>query len=121
VVVEATGGPCPRVVPVLAAYAERLLVAARFAGSEFITGGVAVGRRNVTNPVVGSVVGGRDVVRLELGRLRASWLATQAGALGLAGLFAAAGIRCSQHLGDVVTRLAPPAEAELMRLLGATR
>ena len=39
--------------------------------------------------------------------------------LGLPALFAAAGITCSQHLGDIVAALAVPAEADLVRLLGA--
>ena len=119
VVVTVTGGPAPRVVPVLARYHHRLLAAAGFAGDGYLIGGRSPGRHNITNRLVASVAGGADLPRIELGRLRATWLAAGAAALGLPALFAAAGITCSQHLGDIVAALAVPAEADLVRLLGA--
>jgi hypothetical protein len=77
-------------------------------------------RHNVTNNVVDSVSGGRDLDRLEVARLRATWLSTQADRLGLRGLFAAAGFSFSQQLCDLVGRLPAPDEAELVGLLGGS-
>ena len=117
-VVAVVGGPAPRVVPVLWRFAERLLAAAAFAGEGFLVGGRIAHRHNVTANLLGSVAGGADLPRISLARLRATWLATQCAALGLPGLFAAAGVRHSQHIGDVVADLAVPTEAELVALLG---
>ena len=40
--------------------------------------------------------------------------------IGLKALMAAAGITCSQRLGDVVASLPPASEQEMVALLGAT-
>jgi hypothetical protein len=58
---------------------------------------------------------------LDTSRLRATWLAGCAEPLGLATFMAAAGISCSQRLGDLVAGLEPAGEAEAVRLLGAAR
>lgn len=108
----------PRVVPVLARYHQRLVGAAAFAGDGYVLGGRSPTRHNVTGRLVASVAGGTDLPRLSLGRLRATWLAAHAAALGLPAFFAAAGISQSQHLGDVVATLGVPAEADMVRLLG---
>lgn len=118
VVVAVTGGRRPRVVPVLARLHDRLLAAAAFAGDAFITGGRREGRRNVTNNLISALSGGSDLPRIELGRLRATWLATQAVALDLPAFFAAAGITHSQHVADVVAGLPVPTEAEVVARLG---
>jgi len=115
VVVE---GRSARVVPVLARYHERLAAAAAFAGAGYLIGGRSPTRHNVTNRLIASVAGGVDLPRLELGRLRATWLAACAAAVGLPAFFAAAGIRHSQHIGDIVALLPAPGEAEAVRLLG---
>ena len=52
-------------------------------------------------------------------RLRATWLADVADLLGLATFMHAAGITCSQRLGDLVAGPEPAAEAEAVQLLGA--
>lgn len=117
-VVVVVEGRSARAVPVLARYHRPLLAAAAFAGEGFIVGGVSPVRRNITNRLVASAAGGADLPRLELGRLRATWLATCAAALGLPALFAAAGISHSQHIGDVVARLPVPSEADVVALLG---
>ena len=57
--------------------------------------------------------------RLDTSRLRATWLAEAADLLGLATFMAAAGISCSQRLGDLVAGLKPGSEDEAVRLLGA--
>ena len=117
-VVVVVEGRSARVVPVLTDYHHRLLAAAAFAQEGYIIGGRSPDRHNITNRLVASVAGGADLPRIELGRLRASWLATCAAALGLPAFFAAAGISHSQHVGDVVARLPRLTEAEVVRLLG---
>lgn len=114
-------GPMARLVPVLARYGAPLRESALFAGSTYITGGVSPSRHNVTNRLVSSAAGGLDLPRLEIPRLRATWLETCARALGLAGFFHAAGFVHSQHLGDVVARLGVPRDRELVTLLGGAR
>jgi len=108
-------------VPVLARYHARLLAAARFAGNGLICGGADPGRRNLTSPLITALDGGGGLPRLDTSRLRATWLADCAGLLGLATFMHAAGISCSQRLGDLVAGLEPAGEAEAVRLLGGTR
>jgi integrase len=110
-----------RVVPVLARYHGPLLAAAQFAGSALICGGSDPGRRNLTNPLISALDGGSGLPRLDTSRLRATWLADCAELLGLATFMHAAGISCSQRLGDLVTGLEPAGEADAVRLLGAAR
>ena len=114
-------GPRARVVPVLARYQARLLAAARFAGAGLICGGADPGRRNLTNPLVRALDGGTGLPRLDTSRLRATWVAGCAELLGLATFMHAAGISCSQRLGDLVAGLEPADEATAVRLLGAAR
>ena len=108
-----------RVVPVLARYHERLLAAAGFAGDALICGGADPGRRNITNPLISALDGGGGLPRLDTGRLRATWLRDCAEQLGLATFMHAAGISCSQRLGDLITGLEPAGEEQAVRLLGA--
>ena len=65
--------------------------------------------------------GGTGLPRLDTSRLRATWLADCGELLGLATFMAAAGISCSQRLGDLVAGLEPAGEAQAVRLLGAAR
>jgi len=120
-VVVTVRGARPRAVPVLARYHARLLAAARFAGTGLICGGADPGRRNLTNPLIIALDGGGGLPRLDTSRLRATWLAEAADLLGLATFMRAAGISCSQRLGDLVAGLEPAGEAEAVRLLGAAR
>jgi hypothetical protein len=119
--VVAVGGPRARVVPVLDRYHDRLLAAARFAGAGLICGGSDPGRRNITNPLVTALDGGTGLPRLDTSRLRATWLAETAERPGLATFMHAAGISCSQRLGDLVAGLQPGGDADAVRLLGGTR
>jgi hypothetical protein len=114
-------GARPRTVPVLSRYHSRLLAAARFAGSGLVCGGIDPGRRNLANPLIRALDGGTGLPRLDTSRLRATWLADCAELLGLATFMHAAGISCSQRLGDLVAGLEPAAEADAVRLLGARR
>jgi len=111
-------GRRPRVVPVLARYHDRLLAAAAFAGEHLVTGGADPGRHNITNPLTRSLAGGSGLPRLDTSRLRSTWLAEVAGLLGLATFLHAAGITCSQRLGDITAGLDPGGEADAVALLG---
>jgi integrase len=121
VIVDVRGGARPRVVPVLARYHPWLLAAAAFAGSGLVCGGTDPGRRNITTPLTRSLSGGAGLPRLDTSRLRATWLADVAELLGLATFMHAAGITCSQRLGDLLAALEPADEATAVALLGATR
>jgi hypothetical protein len=114
-------GARPRTVPVLARYHGRLLAAAASAGNALICGGADPGRRNITNPLIRALDGGGGLPRLDTSRLRATWLAEVADLLGLATFMHAAGIGCSQRLGDLLAGLEPAGEADAVRLLGARR
>lgn len=112
-------GRRPRTVPVLAAYHERLLGAAEHFGERRLLCAENPDRHNVTTPLISSLSGGVDLARLDTRRLRATWLATVAAHIGLRAFMDAAGITCSQRLGDVVARLEPSPEAVAVALLGS--
>jgi hypothetical protein len=114
-------GRRPRTVPVLPGYHQPLLASAAFAGNRLVTGGREPARRNVTTPLISSLAGGTGLPRLEVSRLRATWLSDCAEKIGLATFMAAAGITCSQRLGDLIAALDPAGEARAVALLGATR
>jgi integrase len=120
-VVVTVGGTRPRTAPVLSRYQDRLLAAARFAGDTLICGGADPGRRNITSPLAAALDGGGGLPRLDASRLRATWLRDCADLLGLAAFMHAAGITCSQRLGDLIAGLEPGSEEQAVRLLGAAR
>jgi len=120
-VVAAVRGARARTVPALGRYHARLLAAAAFAGTGLICGGTDPGRRNITNPLITALDGGTGLPRLDTSRLRATWLADCAEQLGLATFMHAAGISCSQRLGDLIAGLEPAGEAGAVRLLGGRR
>ena len=120
-VVVQVRGARPRTVPVLARYHQRLLASAQFAGSGLVTGGASAVRKNITTPLTRSLAGGTGLPRLEASRLRSTWLADCARLLGLATFMHAAGITCSQRLGDLLAVLEPADEATAVTLLGASR
>jgi hypothetical protein len=120
-VIVSVRGPRPRTAPVLSRYHSRLLAAARSAGNGLVCGGIDPGRRNLTTPLIRALGGGTGLPRLDTSRLRATWLADCAELLGLATFMHAAGISCSQRLGDLVAGLEPAGEADAVRLLGARR
>ena len=111
-------GRRPRAVPVLARYHQPLLAAAEFAGPHLVTGGTDPERNNITNPLVTALAGGAGLPRLDTSRLRATWLAEVAQLLGLPAFLRAAGITCSQRLGDITATLDPGGEADAVALLG---
>jgi integrase len=119
VIVQVRGGRAPRAVPVLARYHEPLLEAAALAGDSFLTGGTNPGRGNITNPLTRSLAGGGGLPALDTSRLRATWLADVAQLLGLPAFMHAAGITCSQRLGDIIAGLdAAVDEQHAVSLLG---
>jgi integrase len=120
-VVVAVRGRRPRTVPVRAWCAPRLVEVAGAGGTSILVGGADVHRRNVTAPLTSSLSGGADLPRIELGRLRATWLCDVAGAIGLRAFMDAAGITCSQRLGDLVAGLDAVCEEEAVALLGGGR
>jgi len=111
-------GARPRAVPVLARYQDRLLACAAFAGTGLVAGGTDPARRNLTTPLATALAGGTGLPRLDTSRLRATWLAECADLLGLATFLHAAGITCSQRLGDITATLQPGSETEAIALLG---
>jgi integrase len=110
-----------RTVPVLPRYREPLVAAAASAGDALVLCGTDPGRRNLTNPLVTALSGGAGLPRLDTSRLRATWLRDCAQLLGLATFMHAAGITCSQRLGDLVAGLEPGSEQQAVALLGAAR
>ena len=120
-VIVAVRGARPRAVPVLARYHDRLLRRGRVRRDR------ADLRRDRSGPAehhhAADPVAGRRgrAARLDTSRLRATWLADVAGLLGLATFMHAAGITCSQRLGDLLAGLEPAGEQNAVRLLGAAR
>jgi hypothetical protein len=121
VVVVVRSGRCARTVPVLARHHERLRAAAAFAGEHLLIGGTSPVRRNVTSPLTASLAGGWDLPRIEIARLRATWLCEVAEAIGLRTFLDAAGITCSQRLFDLAATLPSASEEAAVALLGARR
>ena len=116
-VVVQVRGARPRVVPVLARYHSRLLPAAAFAATGLVIGGSDPARMNVTTPLTGALSGGSGLPRLQVSRLRSTWLAETAAMLGLPAFMRAAGITCSQQLGDIIATLQPCDQAQAVALL----
>jgi integrase len=111
-------GARARAVPVLARYHGRLLEAAAFAGDRFIVGGRNPQRRNVTDTLSAALSSDVSLPRLQAGRLRSTWLVEGTERIGLHAFMQAAGIICSQRLGDLAAQLPAANEAQLVRLLG---
>jgi len=112
-------GQRARAVPVLASYQQSLVAAARFAGERLICGGREPGRRNITDQLARALSQDSSLPRLQAGRLRSTWLVACAQRIGLGAFMHAAGISCSQRLGDLAAQLPAASETELVALLGA--
>jgi integrase len=113
------GGRRARAVPVLERFHAPLRQAAAFAGAGYLVGGREAGRRNLSDLLTAALCADAGLPRLEAGRLRATWLAECARRLGLGAFMQAAGLRCSQRLGDLLAELPDVDEPELVALLGA--
>ena len=116
-VIVQLGGVRSRAVPVLERYQQRLLEAARFAGERYAIGGRNPDRRNVTDTLSATLSTDSSLPRLKAGRLRSTWLVACARQIGLGAFMHAAGITCSQRLGDLATHLPTASEDELVALL----
>lgn len=119
-VLVTVGGVRARAVPVLARYQPRLLDAAAFAGDRFMIGGRNPDRRNVTDTLCAALSTDSSLPRLQAGRLRSSWLVECAARIGLEAFTQAAGITCSQRLGDLAAQLPAVGEEQLVVLLGGS-
>jgi integrase len=115
--VRAPAPPRARMVPVFCRFQEPLLAAARFAGEGLICGGRDPGRRNLSDALSRALSADRCLPRLQAGRLRSTWLHEAARTIGLQTFMAAAGISCSQRLGDIAARLPRASETEMVALL----
>jgi hypothetical protein len=111
-------GARARAVPVGSGYQQRLAEAAGFAGDRCVIGGRDPERRNVTDRLNTVLSSDRSLPRLQAGRLRSTWLVACAQRIGLGAFMHAAGITCSQRLGDLAQQLPAVGEAELIALLG---
>jgi integrase len=118
-VVEASGRRA-RAVPVLARYHSPLEAAASFAGEGYLLGGREPGRRNLSAALGAALSSDASLPRLEAGRLRATWLCECAESIGLRAFMDAAGLRCSQRLGDLAAALPEAAEETAVALLGGS-
>jgi len=116
-VVEVSGRRA-RAVPVLARFHPPLQEAARFAGEGYLLGGRGPGRRNLSAALGAALSADSSLPRLQAGRLRATWLCECAEAIGLRAFMDAAGLRCSQRLGDLAAELPQAAETTAVALLG---
>ena len=119
--VRAPAPPRARMVPVLCRFQEPLLAAARFAGEGLIIGGRDPDRRNISDALSRALSADRSLPRLQAGRLRSTWLCSAAGTIGLQAFMAAAGVSCSQRLGDIAASLPVIGEQETVALLGGSR
>lgn len=116
--VVVVSGPRARVVPVLGSLHQPLREAARFAGERYLVGGNAPTRKNLSDALTAALCRDAALPRLEPGRLRATWLCECARLIGLKAFMQAAGIRCSQRLGDLVAQLPAVDEQAAVALLG---
>ena len=107
-----------RAVPVAARYHRPLEAAAAFAGEGYLLGGREPDRRNLSEALNAALSGDPSLPRLEPGRLRSTWLCECAQLVGLRAFMEAAGLRCSQRLGDLVAELPRVEEETAVALLG---
>jgi hypothetical protein len=112
------GGRRARSVPVLARFHEPLKQAAGFAGDGYLIGGRDPDRRNLTDALTPALCADAGLPRLQPGRLRATWLVACARTIGLGVFMQAAGLTCSQRLGDLLAALPAVDEPDLVALLG---
>jgi integrase len=114
-------GKRTRTVPVLARFHEPLAEAAAFAGQGLLIGGRDPRRRNISDALCRALCAEASLPRLEAGRLRSTWLSEAAQMIGLQAFMAAAGVTCSQRIGDIAAALGRASETEIVALLGGKR
>jgi integrase len=116
--VVCVSGRRARAVPVLGRFHGQLAEAAAFAGENYLVGGEAPDRRNLSDALNATLCAEAALPRLEAGRLRSTWLTECAQLIGLKAFMDAAGLRCSQRLGDLVAELPEAEEETAVALLG---
>ena len=119
-VVVSVGGSRKRTVPVLSAYHVRLLASAETFGGSYLVSGPNPDSHNVTNPIICALSKVTNLPRLETARLRSTWLVSVSQTIGLRAFMDAAGVSCTQRLGDLISYLDPPTEDQMVALLGAS-
>lgn len=119
-VLVAVSGRRARMAPVLARYQEPLIAAGAFAGEGLIIGGRDPARRNISDALTAALSSDPSLPRLASGRLRSTWLTEAARIIGLGALMAAAGVSCSQRLGDIAASLPALSEPQMVALLGGS-
>jgi integrase len=119
--VVVVSGRRARAVPVLARFHKPLREAAAFAGEGYLIGGSAPGRKNLGDTLSAALCSDAALPRLDPGRLRSTWLCECARLIGLQAFMQAAGMRCSQRLGDLVAGLPEVDERAAVALLGGAR
>jgi hypothetical protein len=115
--VVVVGGRRARTVPVLERFHGPLLAASVFAGDGYLLGGSAPERHNLTDALTAVLRADAGLPRLQAGRLRATWLVACAELIGVHAFMHAAGISCSQRLGDLVSYLPAVEEQTAVALL----
>ena len=108
----------PRIVPVLSRYHEALLASAHYAEECFVVGGRDSTRHNVTTPLIANLTRHSDLERRSCARLRSTWLVECAKLIGLKTFTDAAGVTCTQRLGDLVSEIDSGGETLSVKLLG---
>ena len=83
-------------------------------------GGRDPGRRNVTDTLSAALSTDPGLPRLQAGRLRSTWLVACAERIGLQAFMHAAGITCSQRLGDLAAGLPSATEEQLVAMFGGS-
>ncbi len=111
------GGERARTVGVLARFHEPLGRAAVFVGEGLLLGGRDPQRKNLSCEVT-ALFADPSLAPLQAGRLRSTWLHQTAQTIGLGAFMTAAGVSCSQRLGDIAAALPALGEQEMVALLG---
>ena len=107
IVLAETHGTHARTVVVDAGFAEPLLLVAKEVGDDFFAGG-GTSRKDAGSRAVRIIAGGQHLPPIDVGRLRATWLSRHLYAIGFDAVLAAAGIRQSKSVFDVVDRMDAP-------------
>jgi hypothetical protein len=118
--VVVVSGRRARNVPVLERFHNELARAAAFAARGYLVGGSSAARRNLTDALTAALCADAGLPRLQAGRLRATWLTECARRIGLHAFMHAAGVRCTQRLGDLVSYLPAVEEQAAVALLGGS-
>jgi integrase len=107
-----------RTVPMLEPFGSRLHEIALDCPEAYLLGGDEESdRRNVVGRLIYAVRGGADLPRIQVGRLRATWLSHHIRELGIDALVAAAGVTDTHSIFDLVKYLPPPDLGRLIHYL----